>query len=204
MSNQKIFKMSCLAIFTALIFILVFTGIGYIPIGPGFTLTILTLPLAVGAVTFGANAGAYLGFVFGLTSLMTCLLAMDPMGVWLWAISPLRCVFTCIVPRVMAGYLCGKIFEVLSKLCKSKTKIIAHIVANASAALLNTIFFLSALWLFYGRHEAVTYYTDGSSNLFVVIVVFGGVQALIEIASNIIIGTAITKTLEVVKRKMNL
>lgn len=190
-------RMVFIAVLAAIIVFLMLTNLGYIPTGFGFTITILMIPVAIGAILLGPAAGAALGAVFGLTSLATCFLGMDPFGVALLAISPWKTALVCIVPRV--GFLCGWIFRALRRV--DKTKIISYGVASVSAALLNTALFLTGIWLAFGSDPAVTQYTGGSSNLFIVIGVLGGINAIVEAVACLVLGTAIAKTLDVVMSK---
>ena len=192
-------RMVFIAVLAAIIVFLMLTNLGYIPTGFGFTITILMIPVAIGAILLGPAAGAALGAVFGLTSLATCFLGMDPFGVALLAISPWKTALVCIVPRVLVGFLCGWIFRALRRV--DKTKIISYGVASVSAALLNTALFLTGIWLAFGSHPAVTQYTGGSSNLFIVIGVLGGINAIVEAVACLVLGTAIAKTLDVVMSK---
>lgn len=200
--KPNILRMVILAVLAALIVLLMLTGIGYIPIGPGFTITILSLPVAVGAILLGPSAGAILGAVFGLTSFATCFLGMDAFGVALLAVSPFKTAVVCLIPRILAGFLCGMIFKGLEKI--DKTCFISYAVSSLSAAALNTVFFLGALWLLFGSDPTVTQYTGGSSNIWLVFVVLGGINAIIESAACLILGTAITKSVAVATKKMKL
>ncbi len=56
-----------LALLTAVILLLAFTPLGYIRTA-GLEITLIVVPVAVGAVTLGPAAGAVLGGVFGITS----------------------------------------------------------------------------------------------------------------------------------------
>lgn len=196
MTNKKLSNtvyLVSLAMLAAIIIMLTFTGLGYIPLGVGFTISILTLPVTIGAVVLGPMAGAILGLVFGITSFLTCILGMDALGALLLTISPLKLLIMCIVPRVITGLLCGYIFKGLQKI--DKTKIISFAVSSLACPLMNTLFFLSTLWLFFGNDPAVTQYTNGSTSIFVIIFALGGINAIIEAAAGLILGTAITKSL---------
>lgn len=192
-------RMVLIAVLAAIIVFLMLSGLGYIPTGFGFTITILMIPVAIGAILLGPAAGAILGAVFGLTSLATCFLSMDVLGVALLAISPWKTVLVCIIPRTLVGFLCGWIFRALNKVDKSR--IVSYGVASVSAALFNTALFLTGLWLAFGSDPAVTQYTGGSSDLFVIIGALGGVNAIIEAVACLILGTAIAKTLDIVMSK---
>ena len=56
-----------LALLVAIIIVLAFTPLGYIKT-LGLEITLIVVPVTVGAITLGPAAGAVLGLVFGLTS----------------------------------------------------------------------------------------------------------------------------------------
>ena len=60
-----------MALLVAIILIMAFTPLGYIKTA-GIEITLIVVPVAVGAVTLGPAAGAILGGVFGLASFLRC------------------------------------------------------------------------------------------------------------------------------------
>ena len=70
-----------MALLVAIILIMAFTPIGYIRTA-GLEITLIVVPVAVGAVTLGPAAGAILGGVFGITSFIQCF-GMSPFGAYL-------------------------------------------------------------------------------------------------------------------------
>ena len=73
--NKKTFSTKYLvemALLVAIILLMAFTPIGYIKTA-GLEITLIVVPVAVGAVTLGPTAGAILGGVFGITCFIQCL-----------------------------------------------------------------------------------------------------------------------------------
>lgn len=201
----NVFNLTLLGVFIALILMFTFSGLGYIPLGFGFTVTIMPIIVAVGATILRPTGGAVLGFTFGLTSLLTCVLGMDAMGVILFGISPWRAAITCILPRILVGFLTGLIFTSLQKI--DKTKVISYALTCLCCPLLNTLLFLSTLWLCFGGDLAtnadLNNLLGGSVNGIVAIfTVFAGVNGIVEIIATTVIGTPIAKALAVVKGKL--
>lgn len=198
--HTKLVNMITIAMLSGVIILFTFTGIGYIPIGPGFSVSILTLPVLVGAIFIGPVGGLFLGLIFGITSFLTCILGMDALGVILFGISPWRTAIMCIVPRIIMGFLVGLIFRLLQKI--DKTKVVSYAVASLSAPILNTILFLSTFWLMFHNFKEAT---DGmgSDNLFIIIFVLCGVNALIEAIIGMLLGTTITKVLDKAIRRIH-
>lgn len=191
-------EMTMTAILAALIILMTFTPIGYIPIGP-VKMTLLTLPVMIGSIVLGARSGIILGSVFGLTSFYTCL-GMDAVGVALMGINPFFTFVMCFVPRVLCGYLPAVIYKAISKNGTKRT-MLAIPVAGASVAIINTVLFLGSMWLFFGKSlsEVVGVAID---NIFVLFALFAGTNGLIEIAVNIVVGTAICKPLTLAKKRL--
>ena len=205
----SVFNLTLLGVFIALILMFTFSGIGYIPLGFGFTVTVLPIVVAVGATLLRPTGGAVLGFVFGLTSLLTCVLGMDAMGVILFGISPWRAAITCIIPRVLVGLFTGLIFTALQTALQKidETKLISFAVACICCPLLNTLLFLSTLWLCFGgdltTNAELNNLLGGSINgIVAVFTVFAGVNGIVEAIATTVVGTPIAKALAVVKSKV--
>ena len=103
-----------LALMIAIIIIMSLTPLGYIRT-PGLSITLLTVPVAVGAVLLGPTGGAICGLAFGLTSFYMALTGESAFSSMLLSISPIGTVVTCILPRVLEGWLSGLLFKVMYK-----------------------------------------------------------------------------------------
>ena len=62
-------KLVGVALFTAIVVVLQLIGSG-IKLGP-FSISLVLVPIVVGAALYGKSAGAWLGFVFGFVVLLT-------------------------------------------------------------------------------------------------------------------------------------
>ena len=71
-SNSSVRRMAALALLIAIIVVMSYTPLGYLQIGP-IQMSLLTIPVAIGAVVMGPTDGAILGGVFGLTSLFSAI-----------------------------------------------------------------------------------------------------------------------------------
>ena len=68
-TSAKIRKIVGLGLFTAIVFVLQMLG-SFIRFGP-FSISLVLVPIVVGAALYGASGGAWLGFVFGLAVLIS-------------------------------------------------------------------------------------------------------------------------------------
>ena len=101
-----------LALMVAIIFVMAFSPLGYLRT-PGLTITFLTVPVAVGAIILGPTAGAICGAAFGLTSVVMALTGGSAFSAALLQINPFGLLFTCLVPRILEGWICGLIFQLV-------------------------------------------------------------------------------------------
>lgn len=176
----------------ALILLLAFTPLGYIKT-LGLEITLIVVPVAVGAVVLGPAAGALLGFIFGLTSFIQCF-GMSAFGTVLLGINPIGTFITCIVARTLMGWLTGLIFQGLKKL---KWNTIATYIANLCCPLLNTLFFMSCIVIFFYNTDYIQGFAQalGATNPFTFVLLFVGVNGLVEAVLCFIVGSAISKAL---------
>lgn len=198
--NQKLLTSVVTAMLIAIIILLTLTKLGYITLAPGFSLCIISLPVAIGAIFFGPWIGLILGLAFGLSSLFAGISGLDPVGPLLFGISPIGLIVMCIIPRILMGFLTGVIYKSLCK--KENAKILPYFVASFAAPILNTILYLTTFWIFYHNFDEATN-LFGSNNLFIIIFVVSGLNALIETLVCGTLGTTITKALSASLRRMH-
>lgn len=154
MRSKKTQYMTFMAMFLAIEIILVVTPLGYIPIGP-LSATTMHIPVIIAGITLGKKAGAQLGFVFGLTSLIRA--TIQP-GITSFCFSPFvtvgnisgdwRSILIALVPRILLGYLAGVIFEFLKN--KLKNENIAAIASALVGTITNTVLVLGGIYFFFG------------------------------------------------------
>ncbi len=189
MQNKKTVQMAQTAILIAIILVMSFTPIGYLNIGP-LAISLITIPVAIGAMVIGPGAGAILGGVFGLTSFYQCF-GLAPFGAALLAINPFFTFLVCVPTRILLGYLTGVITKLILK--ADKTKTVTYFVAGAIAALLNTMFFMGALMIFFWNTDYIQSFNAAGLNMFGFVLMFVGVNGLLEIPATSIIAGSVSK-----------
>ena len=175
LSHSRTSFMVKLALMVAIIFVMAFSPLGYLRT-PGLTITFLTVPVAVGAIILGPTAGAICGAAFGLTSVAMALTGGSAFSAALLQINPFGLLFTCLVPRILEGWICGLIFQLVKKFSKNG----AFIVASLSCPLLNTLFFMSSLVLFFYNTEYIQGIVTklGATNPLIFVILFVGVHTI--------------------------
>ncbi len=191
--------LAILGLMTALLILFSFTPIGTIPIGP-LSITLNIIPVAIAAIALGPMGGLAMGCVFGLLSFLQCVGVGIPsgMGVILFDISPALAFLQRFVPRALDGLLVGLIFRACSKGLGPKP---ASFVAGFCSAFLNTLFFMSALLLLFGHTDYVQGLMDskGSHNVIVFVVLFVGVNAVVEMVVSTLVSGVVGTALHAAK-----
>lgn len=187
MKKNRVLFLTELAVLIAIILIFAFTGIGYLRFGV-LSITLITIPVAVGAVVLGPLAGTLLGLAFGLTSFIQCFGA-DPFGAILLAANPFYTFILCVVVRVLVGLFTG----LIAKALKGR-QTLSCIVSSLLCPLINTVLFLSALFLLFWN-VLPDAGIDVSGGIVAVFVAMAGVNAVAEIAVTGIVGAGVSRAL---------
>lgn len=144
MKNEKTYELVLTALFTAIIIIMAFTPLGYIPLVV-INATIIHIPVILGALFLGPKKGAFLGFVFGLTSFInntfkaatasafvfSPILAADVIGIS----GVFKSIYICFVPRILVGVIPYFVYILIRKLLKSEQKV-WRVVLNAAISII--------------------------------------------------------------------
>ena len=187
MKKTKTLKLAQLALLVAIVLVMAYTPLGYLRT-LGLEISFLMIPVTIGAIVLGPVEGAILGLVFGLTSFATCF-GSSPFGAALLAINPVFTFITCVVARVLAGFLAGIVFKVVKKLK------FGYEIASLAGPLLNTLFFMGCLVLFFYNTEFIQNLavTLGVANPFAFVIAFVGLQGLVEAVACFVIATVISR-----------
>lgn len=198
-TNQRTLTVVQMGLFTAIILLMAFTPLGYIKTA-GLEITLLVVPVAVGAIVLGPTAGAILGGIFGLTSFAQCFGA-SPFGAILLGVNPIGTFIVCVVARVLMGWLTGLVFRAMKK--GHYTGGIAHAGASLVGPLLNTFFFMTLLILFFYRTDFIQGIAGqlGTTNVFAFVLAFVGINGLVEAIACFVLGAAVSKALDLFAKR---
>lgn len=186
MKNDKVLRLVGIAILSALVVILQLLG-SFIRFGP-VSVSLVLLPIVVGAAMYGPVAGATLGCVFSVVVLL------QPDTVFFYGIHFWGTIATVLVKGTLAGWLAGAFYQMISR----KNVWVAVIVAAIICPIVNTGFFLLGCKLFFWNALAEL----GGGNAFTyVITVMIGFNFIAEFITNIICAPVVLRVLQAVKRK---
>lgn len=142
MKNEKTYELVLTALFTAIIVIMAFTPLGYIPLVV-INATIIHIPVILGALFLGPKKGAFLGFVFGLTSFINNTIKAATASAFVF--SPVlaynvvgvsgifKSLYICFVPRILVGVVPYFIWLLIRRIVKGENKagkVIVDLIAS--------------------------------------------------------------------------
>jgi uncharacterized membrane protein len=190
MSKKDIKPLVGLALFTAIVVVLQFAG-SFIHVGP-FSVSLVLVPMVVGAAIYGYKSGAWLGFVFGLVVLLSgdaaAFLTVNPLGT----------VVTVLLKGTLAGLCAGLAYKMLEKF-----NIYAAVAAAAAVCpIVNTGVFLVGCLLFFmptisGWAEAGGFGAHVGTYMITGLV---GLNFVFELLVNIVLGPVIVRIIHIGKK----
>lgn len=170
-----------------------------IPLPGSLTLSLVLVPIVVGAVLYGPGAGALLGGVFGaLVSVMAIQGQLGALTNMMVEYNALLTVLVCMLKGVAAGFIPGLIAKAFKK-----HPFPGIVLAAAAAPIMNTgIFLVGMLTIFKGvmLDFAAANQLEVTSALTFAVVVLVGINFVIEFAANLILSPAIASIVKAVKK----
>lgn len=188
--NNKTKNMVGIALFTAIVVVLQFLG-GGIKFGTMFSISLVLVPIVVGAAVYGWKAGAWLGFAFGLAVLLS-----GDAAAFL-AVDPLATVAVVLVKGAACGLVAGLLYRVLGK----ANSVLGVFSAAIICPVVNTGVFLLGCWLFFletvAEWGAGLGFSNAAEYMFLGL---AGINFLIEIAVNIVLAPVIVRLIKIEKK----
>lgn len=161
MKTQKmdVRRMVQIALLGAIMLVLSFTPLGYIPL-PFMRATTMHIPVIVGACLFGPKVGALLGGLFGVTSVIKATLEPNIMS---FVFTPFyqfnpqfagswSSLIVAILPRILIGVVAALVFEAMVKFTRGDG--FSFAVAGLVGSLTNTIGVMGLIYLLFGEQYA--------------------------------------------------
>lgn len=210
MSNKsKNLEMVLTALFTAIIILMAFVPfIGYINLVV-IKATLIHVPVIIGSILLGPKKGGFLGFVFGVTSIINN--TVNP-SLLSFAFSPFYSigeiggnfwsVIICFVPRILVGVIPYFVYKGIHMLFKNKKKgdFVALPLAGIAGALTNTLLVMHLIYFCFSNEFAVAkeIAVDAVYGTILGIIAANGIP---EAIVAMVLVTAVCKALFVIMRK---
>ncbi len=194
-----------MALLTALMLVMAFTPLGYIPL-PFMNATTMHIPVIIGACLLGPKMGGVLGGLFGITSVVRATISPNLTSFVFtpfYSFSPefhgsWMSLIVAIVPRILIGVCAGLVFMGLKKLIHNET--ISLAISGFVGSMVNTIGVMGLIYLLFGEQYAAAGGTDPSL-LFGVIMGVVGVNGVPEAIIAAVLTAAVCKAILAIGRQ---
>jgi len=165
LKNAKIKRMVGIALLMAMVIVLQFVGSMIPPIGGTVSISLVLIPIIVGAAIYGPGAGAILGATFAAVTIINCITGADPGGAMVFQANPLLCVLVVSAKSILCGVISGLVYMALRK----TNAYVAMLCAAIICPVVNTGVFVTCMMLFFkpvlsawaGGTDVVTYVLTG-------------------------------------------
>lgn len=154
MRNQKIKRMVGIALLMALVLIMQFLG-GVLTTASGFSISLVLIPIVLGAAVYGPSAGAILGATFGAIVYINCVNGTDMGGAMVFQASPVLCLLVVMGKGILAGLAAGGVYRLL----KGKNAYLAMLLAAIICPVVNTGTFIICMMTFFT--DVLSAWADG-------------------------------------------
>ena len=144
MKNKKIERMVGIALLMALVVVMQFLT-GIIPPVGGFAISLVLIPIVLGAALYGPGAGAILGGTFGVIVYVNCINGTDVGGHMVFEANPILCFVVVMCKGILAGTLSGFAYKAL----KRKNGYLAILVSAIVCPVVNTGVFIISMLAFF-------------------------------------------------------
>jgi len=190
-TNEKIWDISLLGMFTAIVVVLQLFAPA-IKIGM-FSFSLVLLPIVIGAALADSPlAGGWLGLVFGGAVLLS------PETVPFWQFSAVGTVVVVLSKGILAGLAAGVVYRLLAK----KNKTAAVIAAAVVCPVVNTGVFALGSYLFFWQlikeWAGAAEYANAAAYLFLIII---GLNFLLELGTNLLLSPVAVRLIQFGKGK---
>ena len=209
--ERKTTKMVLTGIFSAIIIVMAsIPFLGFIPLGV-INVTILQVPVIIGAIMLGPKYGAFLGFMFGLCSFLNATLRPTSLSAFVFtpflANGNLGSLVVCFVPRILIGIISYYSYKWIKghfdKKNKGNDKKIrksgeskALLAAGVIGSMTNTLLVMNFIFLFFtDAYAKVMGVSGGAASLYWFIMGIIGINGVPEAIASAFITVAVLKVL---------
>ncbi len=156
-----------------------------------FSISLVLIPIVVGAALCGPWSGAWLGFVFSVVVLIS-----GDASVFL-AVNVPGTIITVILKGTLAGLVAGLVFRLVSKLKVKGSKYVATVAAAVVCPVVNTGIFLIGCFLFFYDTVAAWASADNKGVIVYMFLVLAGGNFLFELLFNVVLSPVIVRIVNI-------
>lgn len=188
-NRELTYKLVGTALLTAIVVVLQIVG-GAIKVGT-FSISLVLMPIVVGAALFGIWSGAWLGLVFGVMVMATGDAAL------FLAVNVPGTIITVLAKGILAGLAAGAVYKLLEK----KNKYVATLLASIASPVVNTGVFLIGCAVFF--MDTIKSCAGDAPVFKYMIVGLVGFNFILELAINLVLNPVIVRIVDIGKKSFS-
>lgn len=188
-NRELTYKLVGTALLTAIVVVLQIVG-GAIKVGT-FSISLVLMPIVVGAALFGIWSGAWLGLVFGVMVMATGDAAL------FLAVNVPGTIITVLAKGILAGLAAGAVYKLLEK----KNKYVATLLASIASPVVNTGVFLIGCAVFF--MDTIKSWAGDAPVFKYMIVGPVGFNFILELAINLVLNPVIVRIVDIGKKSFS-
>lgn len=196
-SHEKVLKMVQLSLLAAIEVLLTLL---YIPAGT-INLNFGLVPIVIAGVFLGPAAGAIIGGVSGIVTMIQVITGQSYFYVFLMAVNPIPACILCVVKTSLAGVIVGVVYRLMSKVSRSITA--NSIVSAILCPVVNTGIFALGMLTVFGKalvaDPEISAWAAGGGLVAIVFLALIGVNFFVELIVTTVVSPALCKTLSAAK-----
>ena len=192
--NKNVKRMVGIALLMALVIVMQFVS-GIIPPVGGFTISLVLIPIVMGAAMYGPAAGAILGATFGIIVYINCVTGADPGGAMVLQADPVLCFIVVLAKGTLAGLASGFVY----KLLKRWNPYVAMLCAAIVCPVVNTGIFVGCMLLFFV--DVLSVWAEGGNIIGYVLTGLVLANFVPELIINVVFSPAGQRIIHMFKRK---
>lgn len=196
MKNAKIRKMAGVALLMAMVIVLQSVSAAIPPIG-FVSISLVLIPIVLGAAVYGAGAGALLGATFATVTIINCVSGADVGGAMIFQANPVLCIVVVAAKSILAGLASALVYKALAK----RNGYVAMLCAAIVCPVINTGIFLSCVVLFFRDVLAVWATAAGADMITYVLSILLLCNFLPELLINVVFSPAGHHILQIVQKR---
>ena len=194
MKNNNLKRMATIALLMALVVVMQFIS-GLIPPVSGFSISLVLIPIVLGAALCGPSAGAILGGTFGAIVYINCVTGTDLGGAMVLQANPILCFLVVMGKGILAGLASGLVYKWLA----GKNKYIAMLCAAIVCPVVNTGVFIICMLSFF--KDVLAAWADGGEIISYVLSVLVLCNFVPELIINVVFSPASKQIIQIVNKK---
>lgn len=185
--------MALTGLLMALVIVLQFLS-GIIPPIGGFSISLVLIPIVLGAALLGPSVGALLGATFSVVVIINCITGADVGGAMVFQANPVLCILVVMTKGTLAGCVSGLVYNAL----KDKSAYLAMLCAAVVCPVINTGVFVACMLAFF--KDVLAAWAEGGNVLAYVLTGLVVANFIPELIINVAFSPASVRILKVSKK----